>query len=46
MKTINSIVLTCVLAGAALALTSCGTMKGFGQDLEKAGQSIEKKASE
>ena len=28
----------------AVALTGCETMKGFGKDMEKAGEAIQKKA--
>ncbi len=28
----------------AIALAGCNTMKGFGKDVEKAGESIQKKA--
>jgi predicted small secreted protein len=28
----------------AMALTGCETMKGFGKDMEKAGEAIQKKA--
>jgi entericidin A len=31
-----------VLIAAALTLAGCNTMGGFGQDVEKAGESIEK----
>ena len=33
-----------VLFAAALTLTGCNTVEGIGQDLEKAGESIEKAA--
>jgi len=29
----------------AVALTGCETMKGFGKDMEKAGEAIQKKAN-
>ncbi len=31
-----------VLMAAALTLAGCNTMEGFGQDVQKAGESIEK----
>jgi predicted small secreted protein len=44
MKNIKTTVL--VLLGAAmLALCGCNTMKGLGQDTERAGEKIQEKAS-
>jgi entericidin A len=34
-----------VLIAAALTLAGCNTMEGFGQDMKKAGESIEKAGS-
>jgi entericidin A len=34
-----------VLMAAALTLAGCNTMEGFGQDVQKAGDSIEKAGS-
>ena len=34
-----------VLIAAALTLAGCNTMEGFGQDVQKAGSSIEKSGS-
>ena len=34
-----------VLMAAALTLAGCNTMEGFGQDVKKAGESIEKAGS-
>ncbi len=34
-----------VLIAAALTLAGCNTMEGFGQDVQKAGDSIEKAGS-
>jgi len=34
-----------VLIAAALSLAGCNTMEGFGQDVQKAGESIEKAGS-
>ncbi len=31
---------------SALMLAGCNTMRGFGQDMEKAGDAIQKKSSE
>ena len=33
-----------VLALLSVALTGCNTMRGFGQDMEKAGEAIQKKS--
>ncbi|SMC22317.1 Predicted small secreted protein [Andreprevotia lacus DSM 23236] len=41
MKTIA----TLMLIAAAFAMSGCNTMKGFGKDLQKAGEKIEDKAS-
>ena len=35
----------CLLMIWAVALTGCETMKGFGKDMEKAGEAIQKKAN-
>jgi predicted small secreted protein len=32
------------LAVLMIALTGCNTMRGFGQDMEKAGEAIQKKS--
>ncbi|MBT0571630.1 entericidin A/B family lipoprotein [Curvibacter sp. CHRR-16] len=37
--------LTVVCAAALLALAGCNTMKGMGQDIQKAGEKIENAAS-
>jgi len=42
MKTL----LTLIVLGAALAMTSCSTVSGFGQDLQKGGAALERKALE
>ena len=34
-----------ILMAAALTLAGCNTMEGFGQDVQKAGDSIEKAGS-
>ncbi len=34
----------CLLTIWAVALAGCETMKGFGKDMEKAGEAIQKKA--
>jgi predicted small secreted protein len=34
----------CVLAALAVALAGCNTMHGLGQDIEKAGETIQKGA--
>lgn len=34
------------ILGAAFLLTACNTMEGFGRDVEKTGDKIEKKAQE
>lgn len=33
--------LTCALLAAALSLVGCNTVKGVGQDIQKAGEKIE-----
>jgi predicted small secreted protein len=44
--TLNSILCRTAVAGAALGmLASCGTVKGFGNDVERAGNSIERTAN-
>ena len=35
-----------IIMGFVLTLTGCETMKGLGQDIQKAGEALEKKASE
>lgn len=35
-----------LIIGFLFSLTACETMKGFGQDIQKAGKALEKKASE
>ncbi len=35
-----------LFALASLSLTACETMEGAGQDIEKAGEAIQKKANE
>jgi len=40
MKTITSL----LIALSLLALTGCNTIRGMGQDIEKAGSAIEKSA--
>jgi predicted small secreted protein len=40
MKTITSL----LIALSLLALTGCNTVRGIGQDIEKAGSAIEKSA--
>ena len=35
-----------MLAVWAVALTGCNTMEGFGKDMKKAGEAIERKAEE
>ena len=35
----------CLLIVWAVALTGCETMKGFGKDMDKAGEAIQKKAN-
>ncbi len=35
-----------VLAASALSLSACETMEGFGQDVEKAGQSVQNAAND
>jgi len=42
MKKITAIILIAMV----FALSACGTMKGLGEDIQKAGKAIEKKASE
>lgn len=34
-----------IFVACAVALAGCGTMKGFGQDMQGSGQSIQKAAS-
>jgi predicted small secreted protein len=46
MKTsLARILLFVVLLTSALASTACNTARGFGQDLEKAGEGIQKAAN-
>ena len=40
-----TIVLGVTLAAATVGITSCGTARGFGSDVEKAGEKIEEAAS-
>ena len=35
-----------LIIGFVLTLTGCETMKGLGQDIQKAGEALENKASE
>ena len=42
MKKLTAMILITVV----FALSACQTMKGLGQDIQKAGKAIEKKASE
>ncbi len=39
MKTIKTLLL---IVMAALALSACNTVKGFGQDVERAGEAIQR----
>jgi predicted small secreted protein len=41
----KKIAILCVL-GLMISLVGCETMKGLGQDVQKAGKALEKKASE
>jgi predicted small secreted protein len=41
----KKIAIVCVL-GLMFSLVGCETMKGLGQDVQKAGKALEKKASE
>jgi predicted small secreted protein len=41
----KKIAIVCVL-GLMFSLLGCETMKGLGQDVQKAGKALEKKASE
>jgi predicted small secreted protein len=41
----KKIAIACVL-GLMFSLVGCETMKGLGQDVQKAGKALEKKASE
>jgi predicted small secreted protein len=41
----KKIAIVCVL-GLMFSLVGCETMKGIGQDVQKAGKALEKKASE
>jgi predicted small secreted protein len=47
MKTNWNVVIrrAAIAAAAAGMLTSCGTVKGFGNDVERAGNSIERTAN-
>jgi len=47
MKTNLNVILrlTAIVAAALGMLTSCGTVKGFGNDVERAGNSIERTAN-
>jgi predicted small secreted protein len=45
MRHIKKITLLSALFSAVLALSACGTVKGFGQDVTHAGQDIQKAAT-
>ena len=44
MKKITSCVLTALGLGALLMLTGCNTMRGIGQDVQRAGSAVENAA--
>jgi len=39
------IIVAIVLGLCVVALTGCNTMRGFGQDMEKAGEAIQRKST-
>lgn len=44
MRYVKSIALLATLAGLALGLAACNTVKGAGKDLQRGGQAIENAA--
>jgi predicted small secreted protein len=44
-RSFEKMVLAAAFAGAALALTSCSTAYGFGQDVKRTGNNIQRAAT-
>lgn len=44
-RSFKKMVWASIFAGAALALTSCGTAYGFGQDVKRTGNNIQRAAT-